>query len=400
MKLTSIAVHLLQLELRVPFTTSFGTYKTLSRPFVVVETDDGRRGVGEVPTLTEPSYKAEADTASVLTSLKEFILPSIARGLSRGGEESRSREETGSLLAASPSRLLDSVRGSYAWIKGATFAKSGVEAALWDLLAQEAEQPLWRLWGGQRRTFPVGVSIGGKTIEQVLALAENAVGLGYGRLKVKIWPGFDVQVARALRERYPDILLQVDANSAYDRSNWERLRELDPFDLLLIEQPLYDEDIVQHSEISRDLRTPVCLDESIHSLRDAEAAIALWTRNDALDRLIVNIKPPRVSGFAEATAIANRCREAGVRTWIGGMLDSAWGKAFNLNFNGLEAIDLPGDHFSPSGAYFEQDIVTTPLAATNGAYALGDGVSTGVTLDWDAFARLGEQVLHLPLESS
>lgn len=375
-RLVSISVHVLTLELRVPFTTSFGTYKTLPRPFVVIETEDGLSGVGEVPTVTEPSYKAEADTAAVLTSLREFVLPSVARY----------QRERGAIDDVA------TLRASYAWIKGAVFAKSGVEAALWDVLAQRAGQPLWRLWGGERRTFPVGVSIGGKTIEQVLALAENAIGLGYRRLKVKIWPGFDVQVVRALRERYPQVLLQVDANSAYDLTTWQTLKALDPFDLLLIEQPLFDDDIVCHSEIARELRTPVCLDESVHSLRDIEVAILLWKRNDALDRLVINVKPPRVSGFAEAISIANRCRQAGVRSWIGGMLDSAWGKAFNLNLNGLPAIDLPGDHFSPTGAYFEEDVVAPPLVAANGVYALGDGGSTGVELDWDAFARLGERV--------
>jgi O-succinylbenzoate synthase len=374
MSLASISVHLLTLELRVPFTTSFGTQTTLTHPFVVVETADGLRGVGEVPTMTEPSYKPEADTASVLTSLREFVLPSVARYQAEHG----------------PIETVDQLQASYAWIKGAGFAKSGVETALWDILAQRTGQPLWQLWGGERRTFLVGVSIGGKTIEQVLTLAENAVGLGYRRLKVKIWPGFDVEVVRALRERYPEILLQVDANSAYDERTWRSLAALDPFDLLLIEQPLYDDDIVLHSELARELRTPVCLDESVHSLRDVEAAIRLWERNGALERLVINIKPPRVSGFAEAIAIANRCRQAGVRTWIGGMLDSAWGKAFNLNLNGLAAIELPGDHFSPSGAYFEQDVVATPLVARDGTYALGDGVSTGVELDWDAFERLGE----------
>jgi O-succinylbenzoate synthase len=173
---------------------------------------------------------------------------------------------------------------------------------------------------------------------------------------------------------------------------------LDGLDLLLIEQPLYDDDIVLHSEIARELRTPICLDESIHSLRDVQAAVRLWRRHDALDRLIVNIKPPRVSGFAEAIAIANYCRAEGVRTWIGGMLDSAWGKAQNLNLNGLTAIDLPGDHFSPSGAYFERDVVTTPLLAVDGAYTLGDGVSAGIAFDWDAFAQLGEVVFAQRLD--
>ena len=254
--------------------------------------------------------------------------------------------------------------------------------------------PLWRLWGGERRTFPVGVSIGGKTLPEVLDRAEQAVDLGYGRLKVKIWPGFDDEVARAVRERFPDVLLQVDANSAYTIDNWRRLQALDDLDLLLIEQPLYDDDIVLHSEISRELRTPICLDESIHSLRDTQAAATFWERNDVLDRLIINIKPPRVSGFDEAIDIARFCREKGIRTWIGGMLDSAWGKAMNLNFNGLPEIDLPGDHFSPSGAYFVEDVTETPLIAKDGHYALTDGVSAGVAFDWPRFARMSERVVR------
>jgi len=373
-----LLVYRLPLRLTVPFTTSFGTYETLDRPFVVIETSDGLRGVGEIPTLLEPAYKAEVDTPAVLTSLGEFILPGIARAQREGG----------------PIDDVDALKQSYAWIKGAVFAKSGVEAAMWDILAQRARQPLWRLWGGERRTFPVGVSIGGKTLDDVLQRAASAVDAGYRRLKVKIWPGFDVEVAGALRQRFPDVLLQVDANSAYTIDNWRRLQSLDDLDLLLIEQPLYDDDIALHSEISRELRTPICLDESIHSLRDTQAAAMLWERNQVLDRLIINIKPPRVSGFAEAIDIARFCHEKGVRTWIGGMLDSAWGKAMNLQFNGLSEIDLPGDHFSPSGAYFVEDVTVESLVAHDGQFTLTDAVSAGVTIDWPRFEHLGEVVLR------
>jgi O-succinylbenzoate synthase len=375
--ISRITVHRVPLQLRQPFTTSFGTYETLDRPFVVVETSDGLRGVGEIPTLLDPAYKAEVDAPAVLTSLREFILPSVVRFQRERG----------------PIETIPALRESYAWVKGAVFAKSGVEAAIWDAIAQRAGEPLWRLWGGECRTFPVGVSIGGKTLPHVLDLAEQAVALGYGRLKVKIWPGFDEEVARAVRQRFPDVLLQVDANSAYTMASWRRLQVLDDLDLLLIEQPLFDDDIVLHSEISRELRTPVCLDESIHSLRDAQAAAMLWERNEALDRLIINIKPPRVSGFADAIAIARFCQEKGIRTWIGGMLDSAWGKAMNLNLNGLPEIELPGDHFSPGGAYFVEDVTETPLVAEAGQFALGDGVSAGVTFDWPRFERMG-QVVH------
>ncbi|MDP9365049.1 MAG: o-succinylbenzoate synthase [Chloroflexota bacterium] len=380
--LVSASIRLTRLVLRAPFTTSFGTYHELDRPFVVLRDETGAVGVGEVPTLRDPAYKPECDTPAVLTSLREFVLPSVARRQAEHG----------------PITAVDALQESYAWVKGAVFAKSGVEAALWDLLAQRAGQPLWRMWGGGRRRFPVGVSIGGQTVEQVLALAERATGQGYRRLKVKIWPGFDREPVAALRERYPDVLLQVDANSAYDLTTWPALQALDPFDLLLIEQPLFDDDLVFHAEIAGRLRTPVCLDESIHSLRDVEAAMLLWRGRGALDRLIVNIKPPRVSGFAEAITIAERCRAEGVRTWIGGMLDSAWGKAFNLNLNALESIDLPGDHFSPGGAYFEEDIVATPLTTTDGEYTLGDGVSTGVVLDWERFERLGPAVFERRLD--
>lgn len=378
MRITSISVSVVPLQLRAPFTTSFGTYETFPRPFVVIETSDGLRGVGEIPTLLDPAYKAEVDTPAVLTSLREFIIPSIGRAQREHG----------------PIADIPALCESYAWIKGAVFAKSGVEAALWDVIAQRTGQPLWRLWGGERRTIAVGVSIGGKTLPQVLDLAERAAALGYRRLKVKIWPGFDAEVAREVRQRFPNLQLQVDANSAYTMENWLLLQALDDLDLLLIEQPLYDDDIVLHSQISRELRTPVCLDESIHSLRDVQAAASLWERNGALDRLIVNIKPPRVSGFAEAVAIARFCHDRGIRTWIGGMLDSAWGKAMNLNFNGLAEIDLPGDHFSPGGAYFVEDMTQIPLVATDGEYALTDALSVGVVFDWDRFERMGEGVLR------
>jgi O-succinylbenzoate synthase len=374
--ISRIVVHRVPLQLRTPFTTSFGTYETLDRPFVVIESSDGLRGVGEIPTLLDPAYKAEVDTPSVLTSLREFILPSVARFQREQG----------------PADTIPSLRESYAWVKGAVFAKSGVEAAMWDVAAQRAGEPLWRMWGGERRTFPVGVSIGGKSLPQVLDLAEQAVSLGYSRLKVKIWPGFDDEVTQAVRHRFPDVLLQVDANSAYTMANWRRLQALDDLDLLLIEQPLFDDDIVLHSEVSSELRTPICLDESIHSLRDVQAAATLWERNNALDRLIVNIKPPRVSGFAEAIAIARFCDEKGIRTWIGGMLDSAWGKAMNLNFNGLPEIELPGDHFSPGGAYFVEDVTERPLVAEAGQFALGDGVSAGVGFHWPRFERMSQVV--------
>jgi o-succinylbenzoate synthase len=383
-KLLKIDVYRLSMRLRAPFTTSFGSYRELERPFVVIETEEGFRGVGEVPTLSDPAYKAEVDPPAVFASLEHFILPSVRRR----------QLEVGSV------GTVEDLRMSYQWIKGAHFAKSAVEAAFWDIEAQRAVKPLWEFWGGTRNIFPVGVSIGGTTIDDVLARAASAVEMGFPRLKVKIWPDFDVEVVAALREAHPDIMLQVDANSAYTLDTWEALKELDQYDLLLIEQPLYDDDIVVHSEISCEISTPICLDESIHSLRDAKAAMHLWERNEKLDRLIVNIKPPRVSGFSEAIDIANACNDRGVKTWIGGMLDSGWGKAMNLNLNGLAAIDLPGDHFSPGGAYFEQDVIAQSLVARDGLYMLGANVSAGVEFDWEVFERLGQKLFSIDFQAS
>ncbi len=372
-------VFLVLLNLVHPFTTSFGTYKQLPRPFVKITTNDGYVGFGEIPTLTDPAYKPESDYYSVLTSLEKFIMPAVKKH----------QDEYGRFLD------VEDLRKSYAWIKGANFAKSGVEAAFWDIIAQKEHKPLWKLWRGSKRVFSVGVSIGGKTKEQVLEKAAHAVALGYKRLKVKVWPGFELTAVKSLREQYPHMLLQIDANSSYTMENWKLLKPLDQYGLLLIEQPLYDDDVIYHSEISRHIKTPICLDESVHSLDDAKRAVFLWEKNKILDRLIINIKPPRVSGFYEAINIARFCGKKGVKTWIGGMLDSAWGKAFNLNFNALKEISLPGDHFSPTGSYFEEDVTKTPLVSKNGGYSLTNAVSTGCEINRRTINKLGKKLFSV-----
>ena len=280
------------------------------------------------------------------------------------------------------------VKKSYSWIKGANFAKSGVEAAFWDILAQKEKTSLWKLWSGKQQQFIVGVSIGGKTTDDVIKRAKNAVAAGYKRLKVKIWPGFDIKPIKQLRKYFPKIMLQVDANSAYSLNNWQVLKKLDGYNLLLIEQPLADDDIIDHSEISKFLKTPICLDESIHSLADVRRAILLWQKNKILNKLIINIKPPRVSGFDEAIKIAKLCSKNKIKCWCGGMLETSWGKSFNLNFNSLKEVNLPGDHFSPAGEYFEKSITKTKLFARNGIFKLKAKISGGLEIDWKTFSCL------------
>jgi len=365
MKIQQIELFLVRLELAHPFTTSFGTYTVLHHPFIKMTTDDGFIGWGEVPSLPNPAYKAESDHGSVWFSLVQFIVPSVMDYQKKNGWYSS----------------VDDLVASYTWIKGAHFAKSGVEAAFWDILAQQKNKPLWKIVGGTKRTFPVGVSIGGKTVNEVMNKAEQAVKHGYQRLKLKVWPGFEYDVTQAVRSRFPAIQLQLDANSSYTLENWGRLKKVDIFNLLLIEQPLYDDDVVFHAQISAQLKTPICLDESIHSLHDTLRAHLLWKTFSNPRKLIINIKPPRVSGIRESIAIAQFCKKNGIKTWIGGMLDGALGKLANLHINARDDVDLPGDHFSPTGSYFKRDVLEQSLTSENGEYTLSNSVSYGQVVD-------------------
>lgn len=365
MKIQSIELFLVRLDLQLPFTTSFGTYTVLHHPFVKITSDENITGWGEVPTLPNPAYKPESDHISVWNSLTQFVVPSIMEHQKNHGWFSS----------------VEDLIASYSWIKGANFAKSGVEAAFWDILAQQKNKPLWKIVGGTKRTFPVGVSIGGKTVNEVMNKAEQAVKHGYQRLKVKVWPGFEYDVTQAVRSHFPAIQLQLDANSSYTHENWELLKKVDIFNLLLIEQPLYDDDVVFHAQISAQLKTPICLDESIHSLHDTQRAHLLWKTFADPRKLIINIKPPRVSGIRESITIAQFCKKNGIKTWIGGMLDSALGKLANLHFNARDDIDLPGDHFSPTGSYFKRDALEQPPTSENGVYTLSNSDSYGQVVD-------------------
>ncbi len=366
----------MELHLTAPFTTSFGTYTVLQHPFIKMVTNEGLIGWGEVPTLPNPAYKAESDHQSVWTSLNQYIVPSICAYQKRSGGFN----------------TVDEFTASYSWIKGAHFAKSGLEAALWDIFAQKAKQPLWKYWGGTKKSFPVGVSIGGKTIDEVFHKAEQAVAAGYKRLKVKVWPGFEYKVTKAIRSRFPEILLQLDANSSYTLDNWKLLKKVDPYNLLLIEQPLYDDDIVFHAKISAQLQTPICLDESIHSLHDVKRAYELWKLYSTPKKLIINIKPPRVSGFNESLHIVEYCKKKHIKAWIGGMLDSALGKLYNLNFNARIECNLPGDHFSPTGSYFKKDVVPVPLKCVHGIYTERSTTSHGADIDEKNLLSMSKKV--------
>jgi O-succinylbenzoate synthase len=283
--------------------------------------------------------------------------------------------------------------------RGHPLAKAGLEAAVWDLLSQanglSLADYIWQQAGLDPKQRPdrvsVGVSIGIQpSIEGTFAQIDEFLGLGYGRIKLKIEPGWDVEMARAVRARYPDIRMMLDANSAYTLDDAPHLSQLDDLNLLMLEQPLYHDDIYLHSLLAPQIKSPLCLDESIHNERDARAALDLEACR------IINIKPARVGGLSQAVRIHNLCRERGVPVWCGGMEETGIGRAANVAVASLPGYTLPGD-ISASDRYFERDIITEPfvLNREDSTLSVRNGLGLSVTPD-EAFIReLAERRLEI-----
>jgi O-succinylbenzoate synthase len=230
-------------------------------------------------------------------------------------------------------------------------AKAALENAVWDAEAIEKNVPLWQLLGGTRQEISCGVSIGIQdSVEQLLEKISTELAAGYQRIKVKVTPGWDVDVLSRIRERWPDILLSCDANSAYTLKDIEVLKHFDNFGLLMIEQPLWEDDLFFHSVLQRQIRTSICLDESIHHVRDAETAAALGSCR------IINIKVGRVGGFTSALGIHRCCEQQAIANWCGGMLESGIGRSHNIALSTLPNFTLPGD-ISASKRYWKEDII-------------------------------------------
>jgi O-succinylbenzoate synthase len=304
------------------------------RRILLVEVkSDGLTGWGEVTTTEAPLYNGET-TDTAWSVLDGFIVPTLL-----GKSVANASEVYG---------LLDSIRGH-------EMARAAVENALWDIEAQEKSVPLWQLLGGVQAQIDCGVSLGIQAqLERLLANIARELEAGYQRIKLKIKPGRDVEVLSAVRREFPKIKLMADANSAYTLADFETLRSLDEFQLMMIEQPLQWDDIYEHSLLQPRLKTSICLDESIHNSRHAAAAIALKACR------IINIKLGRVGGHSEARRVHDICREAGVPVWCGGMLESGIGRAHNIAMSTLPGFTLPGD-VSASARYWEQDIIDPPV---------------------------------------
>lgn len=367
MKIESVELREIRLPLREFFEISSGGRQ--DRHILILRVEgEGEHGWGECVAGEEPGYSSET-TGTAWHVLTEFLLPGLP------GREILGPED---IFRHAP------------WVRGHRMAKAALEMAVWDLQAKGAAVPLWELLGASGAAVPVGVSVGLQPDDATLvAEVRRYVEQGYARIKVKIKPGRDVDMLGRVRDRFPDLPLMADANSAYTLADLPLLRRLDELDLMMVEQPLGHEDLLDHARLQEELRTPVCLDESIRSVDDARLALHLGSAR------IINIKPGRVGGFASARAIHDLCLERGVPVWCGGMLETGIGRAFNVALAGLPGFTLPGD-ISASRRYWARDIVDPEWVPDGGRMAPHDGPGIGVVPDLDRIAGLTHRVVRFP----
>ncbi|MFD2025683.1 o-succinylbenzoate synthase [Promicromonospora aerolata] len=360
MKLQGIELRRITMPLVAPFRTSFGTEH--ERDILLLRAvTDGADGWGECVAMAAPRYSSEyVDGAADV--LRRFLLPALARHQ----ESARGPGGTVGITASDVGHAL-------APIKGHRMAKAALEMAVLDAELRTLGRSFASELGAVAERVPSGVSVGiHDTVPALLDAVDGYLTEGYVRIKLKIEPGWDIEPVRAVRERFgDDVLLQVDANTAYTLGDARHLARLDPFDLLLIEQPLEEEDVLGHAELARRITTPVCLDESIVSAQTAAAAITLGACS------IINIKPGRVGGYLEARRIHDLAVAHGIAVWCGGMLETGLGRAANAALAALPGFTLPGD-ISGSGRFYRTDI-TEPFVLDDGHIAVPAGPGLGVT---------------------
>ncbi len=349
MKIEAITLRELQMPLVHFFETSFGRTYT-RRVLLVTLHSDGLEGWGECVAGEGPFYSEEY-VDGAWDVLVQYLCPAIL------GKTVQQGSEVPALLAR---------------VREHRMAKAALENAAWDAEAQAKGIPLWKLLGGTRREIACGVSIGIQdSHEQLLEKIETELTAGYQRIKVKVKPGWDVEVLEKIRARWPEILLSCDANSAYTLADTEHLKSFDRFKLLMIEQPLWSDDFYFHAKLQKQLQTSLCLDEAIRSARDAEAALEIGACR------IVNIKVGRVGGFSEAVAVHDVSQRAGIPVWCGGMLESGIGRSHNVALSTLANFKLPGD-VSASKRYWATDIIEPEvLVSPQGTIAVSDKPGRG-----------------------
>lgn len=369
MKITAVELRTIRMPLVSPFRTSFGTQTEREVLFVHVTTPDAE-GWGECVAMSAPLYSPEyVETAAHV--LRTHLVPRLMT-LGDG------------ITAARVAHVLEPV-------KGHPMAKAALELAVLDAELRAAGRSLGDDLGAVRDRVPAGVSVGiMDSIPQLLDAVDGYVEQGYLRIKLKIEPGWDIEPVRAVRERFGDIGLQVDANTAYRLGDARHLAKLDPFELLLIEQPLPEDDIRGHAELATIIRTPVCLDESITSARSAADAIAIGACS------IINIKAGRVGGYLEAVRVHDVAQANGIPVWCGGMLETGLGRAANIALAALPGFTLPGDT-SASDRYYRQDVTTAPFVLEDGHVRVPTGPGLGVEPDSAVLTELTANVEQLSI---
>jgi O-succinylbenzoate synthase len=353
-RIDRLQLRLIRLPLVAFFETSFS--RVYDKTFILVTLGgDGMEGLGECVADVDPYYSSETNVAA-WHIIKDFIAPLI---LGRTFDDPRD------------------VFPALARIRGHNMAKAAIEMASWDLAARAANVPLSTLLGGTRAEIASGVSIGIQdSLDQLAEKIRKELDAGYRRIKIKVKPGWDVAAVEMVRVRFGGIPLMVDANAAYTLGDAAHLAALDRFDLMMIEQPLEYDDIRDHAALQRQIATPICLDESIHSVRVAEEAIALGACR------IINIKPGRLGGHAQSIRVHDICAAHSVPVWHGGMLESGIGRAHNIHLASLPNFTLPGD-IAASRRYFVPDLIEPPIdVRSDGTVPVPTGPGIGVSVDW------------------
>jgi len=354
MKLSEIELRIIHLPLVRPFRTSFGTQTSREVLMVKVLNENGITGWAECVAMSDPLYSPEY-IAGCLDLMKRFLIPALKSKINI------SAEDVSVILKP---------------FLGGQMAKASLETAILDAELRNQNISLATYLGATKDKVECGVSVGiANNLEALAEEVSSYVDAGYRRIKLKIEPDWDIEAVKHIRDIYPEIPLQVDANQAYSRDDAKHLSKLDEFNLLLIEQPLDEHDFLGHALLAKEVKTPICLDESIISVQSAEDAIALKATS------IINVKPGRVGGYIESVKIHDLCLKNSIPVWCGGMLETGIGRAANLALAALPGFTLPGDT-SASARYFKQDI-TVPFVMENGYLNVPTGPGIGVEPDME-----------------
>ncbi|WP_038056897.1 o-succinylbenzoate synthase [Thermus amyloliquefaciens] len=359
MRIEAAELRILELPLRFRFETSFGV-QTRRTILLLRLFGEGLEGLGEGVMERLPLYREET-VAGARYLLEEVFLPQVL------GKDFPNPEALGQALAP---------------FRGNPMAKAVLEMAFWDLFAKGLGKPLWQVLGGVRQEVEVGVSLGIQpSVAETLKAVERHLAQGYRRIKLKIKPGWDYEVLKAVRQAFPEATLTADANSAYRLSDFPRLRRLDELFLDYLEQPLGYDDLLDHAKLGRELATPICLDESLTSAEKARKAIELGAGR------VFNIKPARLGGHGESLKVHALAQSAGIPLWMGGMLEAGVGRAHNLHLATLPGFTKPGD-VSSSSRYWEEDLVEEALEAQEGLMPVPEGPGIGVHLKLPLVERI------------